>query len=123
MKEHLKTDSLRLGETDRFSTDYLRWPEIIYLMMLKNYSYSLYFIYILILNTSDIIILFCEQEQEQYFYMWYPEDNQAMCALPKLMYYAGHIFSVIFLWDILCWMILNQIPSPQERHSSPGLSL
>ena len=38
-------------------------------MMLKNYSYSLYFIYILILNTSNIIILFCEQEREQYFYM------------------------------------------------------
>ena len=37
--------------------------------MLKNYSYPLYFIYVLILNTSDIIILFCEQEQEQYFYM------------------------------------------------------
>ena len=91
--------------------------------MLKNYAYSLYFIYILILNTSDIIILFCEQEQEQYFYMWYPEYNQAMRGLPKLIYYAGHIFSVIFLWDILCWMIFNQIPSPQERHSSPGLSL
>ena len=38
-------------------------------MMLKNYIYSLYFIYVLILNTSDVIILFCEQEQEQYFYM------------------------------------------------------
>ena len=46
MKEHLKTDSLRLGETDSSSIDYLRWPEIIYLMILKNYSYSLYFIYV-----------------------------------------------------------------------------
>ena len=27
-------------------------------MMLKNYSYSLYFIYVLILNIGDIIILF-----------------------------------------------------------------
>ena len=44
-------------------------------MMLKNYSYSLYFICMLILNTSDIIILFHEQEQERYFYMWYPESG------------------------------------------------
>ena len=29
----------RLGETDSFSTDYLRWSEIIYLMMLKNYNF------------------------------------------------------------------------------------
>ena len=28
MKEHLKTDSLRLGETDSFPIDYLRWPEL-----------------------------------------------------------------------------------------------
>ena len=66
MKEHLKTDSSRLvptdsprlGETDSFSIDYLRWSEIIYLMKVKNYSYSLYLIYVLILNISDIIILF-----------------------------------------------------------------
>ena len=44
MKEHLKTDSPRLGETDSFSIDYLTSPEIIYLVMLKNYSYSLYLI-------------------------------------------------------------------------------
>ena len=56
--------------------------------MLKNYSYPLYFIYISILNTSDIIILFCEQEQEQYFYMWYLEYNQAMRALPNLLCWA-----------------------------------
>ena len=29
----------RLGETDSFSTDYLRWSEIIYLMMLKHYNF------------------------------------------------------------------------------------
>jgi len=46
MKEHQKTYSPRLGETDSFPIDYLKWPEIIYLMMLKNYSYSLYFIYV-----------------------------------------------------------------------------
>ena len=33
-------------ETDSSSVDYLRWPEIIYLMILKNCSYSLYFIYV-----------------------------------------------------------------------------
>ena len=42
MNEHLKTDSPRLEETDSFSIDYLRGPEIIYRMMLKNYSFSLY---------------------------------------------------------------------------------
>ena len=36
MKEHLKTDSLSLGETDSFSIDYVRQPEIIYPIMLKN---------------------------------------------------------------------------------------
>ena len=58
MKEHRKTDSARLGETDNFSIDYLRWPERFYLMMLKNYSYSLYFIYVWIFKVSQRVLSF-----------------------------------------------------------------
>ena len=64
MKEHLKTDSLSLGETGSFSIDYIRRPEIIYPIMLKK--------------SVDFHVCCC--------------------------------------WDVLCWMILNHIPSPQERH-------
>ena len=58
MKEHRKTDSPRLGETDNFSIDYLRWHERFYLMMLKNYSYSLYFIYVWIFKVSQRVLSF-----------------------------------------------------------------
>ena len=68
--------------------------------MLKNYSYSLYFIYILILNTSNISILFREQEQNSTFTC----DIQSITkqCVHCHIYYAGHVFSVIFVWDALC---------------------
>ena len=82
----------------------------------------------------------------QYFYLWYPQYNQAKRALPNLLcgarFFANvsaicheksmdfHVcyWTVEYLitisssrtpfWDVLCWMILNyiSIPSPQERH-------
>ena len=96
MNEHLKTDSPRLEETDSFSIDYLRGPEIIYRMMLKNYSFSLYmyFIYVWILNISNISIPFRQQEQEHYFYMWCPAYNQAMRALPNLLCFFADVFGI-----------------------------